>query len=96
MKIDRVFVKNLDKQQSTKPVLESMVNLARSRNMTVIVEGVETDIQLQILLDMGFLYIQGFLFARPMPEEEVIEYLSHINKINAINTLCRETPALES
>ncbi|EEX33405.1 MULTISPECIES: EAL domain-containing protein [Vibrio] len=96
MKIDRVFVKNLDKQQSTKPVLESMVNLARSRNMTVIVEGVETDIQLQILFDMGFVYIQGFLFARPMPEEEVIEYLKHINKINTINTQCRETPALES
>ncbi|NOH62623.1 EAL domain-containing protein [Vibrio sp. RE88] len=81
MKIDRVFVKNLDKQQTTKPVLESMLNLARSRNMTVIVEGVETDIQLQILLDMGFLYIQGFLFSRPLPEDEVVEYLKYISNI---------------
>ncbi|CAM3104070.1 EAL domain-containing protein [Vibrio neptunius] len=75
MKIDRVFVKNLDKQQSTRPVLDSMLNLARSRDMMVVVEGIETDTQLQILLDMGFVYIQGFLLARPMPEKELLDFL---------------------
>ncbi|WP_070966913.1 EAL domain-containing protein [Vibrio sonorensis] len=75
MKIDRVFVNNLTNQSAIVPVLKSMLNLAQSRSMAVIVEGVEDKRQLDILTDIGFEYIQGYFFDRPMPSNQLLEKL---------------------
>ena len=44
-----------------------MVDLARSLNMQVIVEGIETEVQADILTSLACRYGQGFLFGKPMP-----------------------------
>jgi len=77
LKIDRVFVKNISEGSNVGiPLLESMILLAKTLNMQVIVEGVETQAQLKILAKLGVIYIQGFYFYRPSPEAVFIELLN--------------------
>ncbi len=70
LKIDRVFVKNLYEESNLIPVLKSMQRLAEDLDIAVIVEGVEESEQLKILNSLGFTYIQGFYFSRPIPGDE--------------------------
>ncbi|MFA0640689.1 EAL domain-containing protein [Vibrio cyclitrophicus] len=68
LKIDRVFVKNISDESSFGlPLLESMLQLAHTLGMQVIVEGVEYESQTKILSKLGVDYIQGFYFYKPMP-----------------------------
>lgn len=76
VKIDRVFIKSLYDDSNVIPLLESMLIIANNLNMKVIVEGVEEQYQLQILQRIGFTYIQGFYFAKPLPDAELLSYLS--------------------
>ncbi|WP_413283196.1 EAL domain-containing protein [Vibrio sp. MA40-2] len=75
VKIDRVFVKNLSNDSTIIALLESMKTLSVQLNMTAIVEGVEEPSQLAILDSLGFEYIQGFYFSKPLPNVELIEFL---------------------
>lgn len=76
VKIDRVFIKNLHNDSTIIPVLESMMTLARQLNMITIVEGVEEQDQLEILDKLGFVYIQGFYYSKPLAGSSLVEYLS--------------------
>lgn len=75
LKIDQVFVKNLGHEPHLNNVLISMLQLAESLKMRVIVEGVETSEQLAILKRLGVDYIQGYYFSKPLPKTLWIEYL---------------------
>ncbi|MDK9739103.1 EAL domain-containing protein [Vibrio sp. D404a] len=84
VKIDRVFVKNiLDETSLGIPLLVSMLQLAETLGMEVIVEGVENESQLSTLAALGVNYIQGFYFYKPMPKKLAIEILKHQEQINA-------------
>ncbi|WP_181388343.1 EAL domain-containing protein [Vibrio albus] len=72
LKIDKVFVKNLYQESNLVPVLKSMYRLAEDLNINVIVEGVEETEQLNILDSLGFIYIQGFYFSKPLPAEDFL------------------------
>ncbi|WP_318465295.1 EAL domain-containing protein [Photobacterium leiognathi] len=67
LKIDKCFIDNLDdnKEKSTH-LIESIVFLAKKLNLELVAEGVETDIQKNILKTLGIRYFQGFLFYKPM------------------------------
>jgi EAL domain-containing protein (putative c-di-GMP-specific phosphodiesterase class I) len=51
------------------------VALAKSLNLKVVAEGVETRAQLDVLRRFGCDELQGFLFSRPLPAEEMVELL---------------------
>jgi EAL domain-containing protein (putative c-di-GMP-specific phosphodiesterase class I) len=51
--------------------------MAKSINMNVVAEGVETENQLDYLLDKGCDCIQGYLFSKPLEEEEVYKFLDN-------------------
>ncbi|MBY8193096.1 EAL domain-containing protein [Vibrio fluvialis] len=76
LKIDRVFVKNLGHEPHLNNLLMSMLQLAQSLDMQVIVEGVETEEQLAILRELGVDYIQGYLYSKPLPVREFVDYLA--------------------
>ncbi|HET6603167.1 MAG TPA: EAL domain-containing protein [Xanthomonadaceae bacterium] len=71
LKIDRSFVAGLAEDGETARVSASVVRaviaLARSLEMEVVAEGIETEHQRQTLQEMGCEYGQGYLFARPQP-----------------------------
>jgi diguanylate cyclase len=65
LKIDRAFVKELNARPEMKAMVQSLVTLAHNLNMQVIVEGVETPEQLQMIKALGGNEVQGFLLGRP-------------------------------
>lgn len=73
VKIDRVFVTNLSDDSTLIPLLQSVKTLTDNLHMKVIVEGVEEKEQLIILNRLGFQYIQGFYYYKPMPKIELIK-----------------------
>lgn len=71
VKIDRSFVADLKpgRHGGSAAVVHAIRALARSMNLEVIAEGIETEAQRVALMDLGCDYGQGFLFSRPVPLE---------------------------
>ena len=69
IKIDRSFIRDLGQPDARRSlaIIEAVQGLARSLNLSVVAEGVETDAQRQALLAAGCPCAQGFLFGRPQP-----------------------------
>lgn len=75
LKIDRVFVRELNQQVQGGHIANMVVELGRNLGMTVIAEGVEDEQQAKTLLAMGCHEAQGFLYAHPLPMPELEEWL---------------------
>jgi len=75
VKIDQVFVKDLDATPSSVPLVEGMVKLAKTLNLKVVAEGVETQAQFEILRQIGFDVAQGNLLSYPVTAPEAEELL---------------------
>ena len=73
LKIDRGFLDESAQSESGKWILRKIVEMADGLNLRVICEGVETHEQVDMLLDIGCIFAQGFLYSRPIPLEEFIE-----------------------
>ena len=65
VKVDRSFVKELGVSAESSEIVRTIVELARSLEMDVVAEGVETEDQFQKLAALGCGYVQGYYFARP-------------------------------
>jgi len=75
LKIDRSFVQRIGYEQGDEAIVRAMVLLARSLNLGVTSEGVETDEQRNRLRAMGCELGQGYLFCKPVPSSELGEWL---------------------
>lgn len=67
LKIDRSFVQDMTTQASSAELVKTITVMAQNMEMEVVAEGIETPQQLQMLLDLGCTYGQGYLLARPLP-----------------------------
>ncbi|MDE6598995.1 MAG: EAL domain-containing protein [Oscillospiraceae bacterium] len=76
LKIDRSLLSGNCENEKERIVLESIFDFAHRLKLTTIAEGVETREQLGFLRTCGCQLIQGFLFAKPMPEEDFGEACS--------------------
>jgi diguanylate cyclase (GGDEF)-like protein/PAS domain S-box-containing protein len=68
IKIDREFVAGLPHDRSSLAVTRSVVQLANDLGLSVVAEGVETQVQRDVLVDLGVPLLQGFLFGRPVAD----------------------------
>ena len=71
IKIAATFIKELPDDERSAAITRSMIALAHDLGLSVLAEGVEHDAQLQFLVAHDCDFVQGFLFSRPMPREEV-------------------------
>lgn len=71
LKIDRVFIQRLGSNGGGAEIVQTIITLARNLGMDALAEGIETTEQLKIVRDLGCAYGQGFLFAKPLPPEEI-------------------------
>lgn len=78
VKIDKSFVDGLD-DNATKTVLADTISTMKSIGKDVLIEGVETREQKEALEAMGADYIQGYYFAKPLPQSEFITFLQTHN-----------------
>lgn len=70
LKIDMEFLHETENEQRSKKILESVISLAHELNMQVITEGVESENQVEFLLELGCDIFQGYYYSKPLPIEE--------------------------
>lgn len=70
IKLDRTFVPTDRDQGRSAQIVSSLLEMAQSLHLPVVVEGVETNEQANMLRQMGARYAQGFLYYRPMPAKD--------------------------
>jgi diguanylate cyclase (GGDEF)-like protein/PAS domain S-box-containing protein len=75
LKIDRSFVQDILSSSDDRAIIKAIISLARTLNLRVIAEGVETKEQLAYLREQGSDGIQGFLLSKPMPPSSFIKLL---------------------
>ncbi|TKB53701.1 EAL domain-containing protein [Ferrimonas aestuarii] len=75
LKIDRSFIQSMLENKANRAITCSILDLGRNLELSVIAEGVETLAQQQFLIEQGCHFIQGFRFARPMPEPQCLAWI---------------------
>ncbi len=76
LKIDRSFIRDLETNASDRAIVQTILDFAQNLKLSVVAEGVETERQLLLLRQLGCRAFQGFLFARPMPNEAFLAFAS--------------------
>jgi len=76
LKIDRSFVRDLETDPGDRAIAEAIVVMAHRLGLKVIAEGVETEGQRALLMAVGCEYVQGYLYAKPMPVEAFLAYVA--------------------
>jgi predicted signal transduction protein with EAL and GGDEF domain len=71
LKVDREFVKDIVTDADNRAITNAVISLAHTMNLKVVAEGVETEQVRSLLIDMGCDLVQGFLFSRPVPAEQI-------------------------
>lgn len=75
LKIDRAFIKDLPASEKDAAICNAVLGLAKSLNLSVVAEGVETEEQFAFLAARDCTYIQGYLTGKPMPPQIALEAL---------------------
>jgi len=75
LKIDRSFVRDLGITPQSSAVVSAIIALARSLGLRVIAEGVENLRQMEVLHRLGCGVMQGFLFSKPLPPDDLEQWL---------------------
>lgn len=77
LKIDKAFVDNVISSHSDSRIAETIVWLARKFNLDTVAEGIETEDQAEFLRGLQVTTAQGYLYGRPMPEQQMLEWIEH-------------------
>ena len=83
VKIDRCFVKDLAMQEDAVAIIRAVSSLAKSLGMTTTAEGVETQEQLAIVREEGCTEVQGYLFSRPGPANQVSRHFDSVRLVSS-------------
>ncbi|WP_320169439.1 EAL domain-containing protein [Maridesulfovibrio sp.] len=77
LKIDRSFVMDITESEEDTSIVQTIIDMSRNLGLDVVAEGVEKPEQSAKLLSLGCSRIQGFLYGKPMPLQELIEHLNN-------------------
>lgn len=80
IKIDRSFVSKLETDKNNEHVINMIVDLGKKFDFSIVAEGIETEYQRQWLSKVGCDSGQGYLFAKPMITDDLVEWLIPYNK----------------
>ena len=72
LKVDRTFLKQMDscQEQRTEVVLQQIIHMTKALHIATVVEGVETEEQEDLVVNMGCNLAQGYYYSRPIPKDE--------------------------
>jgi len=79
IKIDRSFVNEMGTSVEAKAIVSTIITLAHALGLRTVAEGVETEEQAEVLRSLDCDEAQGYLFARPMPAQQLVEFLAARN-----------------
>ena len=80
LKIDRSFIITMLKDRATMTLVQTVISLAHSLKLKVVAEGVDEEEQAACLAQLGCDELQGFLFSRPVPFEQITEILTRLRE----------------
>lgn len=75
LKVDRSFTRNVPDDGGDAAIVTAVAAMADSLGIKVVAEGVETSDQLAFLLGNGYYAAQGYLVSRPLPEDDLVEWV---------------------
>jgi diguanylate cyclase (GGDEF)-like protein len=76
LKMDRSFIQDIPHDEDDITLTNMILSMSQHLSLAVVAEGVETQAQANFLISKGCDYLQGYFFAKPMPEKELLEMLS--------------------
>jgi diguanylate cyclase (GGDEF)-like protein/PAS domain S-box-containing protein len=76
LKVDRSFMRDLPGDEPSAAIVRAIATLGAGLDMDVVVEGIETEEQLQFAADVGCRFGQGFHYSRPLPVEQITQLLA--------------------
>ncbi|MDH0099043.1 EAL domain-containing protein [Ectopseudomonas hydrolytica] len=85
LKIDRSFIQDLANSNQDREIVHAIIAMAHALHLKVVAEGVETGEQLAFLQDRGCDQVQGYLFSKPLPLEEIVSrFPPHIRPLERV------------
>jgi EAL domain-containing protein (putative c-di-GMP-specific phosphodiesterase class I) len=75
MKLDRSFTKDMENSEKARNLVQSVLNLAHGLGFDLVAEGIETQAQLQTLLELGYQKGQGYLFSPPLDTADIVGFV---------------------
>jgi diguanylate cyclase (GGDEF)-like protein/PAS domain S-box-containing protein len=84
VKIDRSFVQYLGQSADSAAIVQAVANIGKTLGLMVTAEGVETEEQREFLASTGCTELQGFLFSRPLPENEIAVLLDRVSGLRQV------------
>lgn len=82
LKIDKTFIDGITETDHSKDIVGPIINLIQSLGLCTVAEGVETRQQLDYLAQNGCEHIQGYIFSKPLPEQEAANMLAREYKVS--------------
>jgi len=82
LKIDKVFVMNLNQNEDDKTIVRSTITMAQNLGLEVVAEGVENTDSLQYLREQGCDYLQGYYISKPVAERDFLDWLGRWHNHN--------------
>ena len=76
LKIDQTFIRNLPDDDEDASIARAVIALAKSLNLQIIAEGVETEEQRDFIVENGCVNIQGYFYSKPIPAQEIESILT--------------------
>jgi len=76
LKIDKSFIQELGQRKGSDSLVQAIIAMAQSLELSIVAEGVETQAQFAHLQAQGVDLVQGYLFSRPLPQAEFLAFLS--------------------
>ena len=81
LKIDKLFIDDIDKNDSKSVITDSIISLGHKIGLSVISEGVETENQIQYLKNYHCDIIQGYYYSKPLPADEIESFIEKHNSL---------------
>ena len=75
LKIDRSFIENVYERGNHQAIIKTIIDLAANLNMATVGEGIENQADADLLRDMGCIYGQGYYYYKPLPGDEIENFL---------------------
>lgn len=81
VKFDRDMSQAYFENKKAKFVMEAAMHMIHDMELKIVSEGIETEEQMETIVNLGIDYIQGYYFSKPLPEKEFLEFIRSHNAV---------------